>query len=187
MALVAYFLMPGAPPPGASAVEDLANTYFGNTVSVTTFDLGGDVIVKGKVGIGTLSAGTPALNVVGQILSTSIRSDYYSPNVVALRLISDAGGGYIGFLAGQPALERARIDGSGNFMIGTTAPMARLHVSSAAASDGPMLIVSTGTSKLFEVNGSSIVANVPLYFPDGSAQTNPSLRDVQAKLEALAS
>jgi len=47
-----------------------------------------------------------------------------------------------------------------NTGIGTSTPLADLHVFSPAGSTGLQMLVSTGTTNLFEVNGSSVVMNV---------------------------
>jgi hypothetical protein len=45
----------------------------------------------------------------------------------------------------------------GNFGIGTTAPSTRLHVSTAAGEEGALMRVSSGTTHIFEVSGSSVM------------------------------
>lgn len=47
-----------------------------------------------------------------------------------------------------------------NVGIGTNVPLTDLHVFSPAGTTGPQMIVSTGTTNLLEVNGSSVVMNV---------------------------
>ena len=69
------------------------------------------------------------------------------------------------------APKRLTIDTLGSIGVGTEFPWARLHVSSGAGGTGPQFIVSTGTAKLFEVDGSSIALGVPLFFPDGTSMT----------------
>lgn len=59
--------------------------------------------------------------------------------------------------------------------VGISTPSANLHVSTGAGSGGPLFIVSTGTSNLFEVNGTSIVAKVQLFSPDGSPYSTTSV------------
>jgi hypothetical protein len=56
---------------------------------------------------------------------------------------------------------------SGSVGIGTSTPVARLHISSGAGETGDLLVVSTGTSDMFRVNGSG---NVTAYrfIGDGS-------------------
>ncbi len=58
---------------------------------------------------------------------------------------------------------------TGRVGINTTAPATTLHVFNAAGSTGPQMIVSSGTTKLFEINGASIVANVPIFQSGGSS------------------
>jgi len=47
-----------------------------------------------------------------------------------------------------------------NVGIGTNVPLTDLHVFSPAGTTGPQMIVSTGTTNMLEVNGSSVVMNV---------------------------
>ena len=75
-------------------------------------------------------------------------------------------GGYLSFLAGT-ATEKARFTPQGNFGIGSTAPLYRLVVSSAAGEAGNMLVISTGTSDVIRLTGAGeIYANY--YHGDGS-------------------
>jgi hypothetical protein len=53
--------------------------------------------------------------------------------------------------------------------VGTTSPAAKFQVFMAAGSTGPLVQVTTGTTKLFEVTGASIAVGVPISFPDGSS------------------
>jgi hypothetical protein len=65
----------------------------------------------------------------------------------------------------------------GHLGVGTTTPSYRLHVSSAAGESGVVMSVSTGTTSLFQVSGSSSALRVPLYvqqivYPDGTVQVS---------------
>lgn len=53
--------------------------------------------------------------------------------------------------------ESARLTGTGRFGIGISTPASILHVSTGPGTIGPITEISTGTTNLFEVNGSSIV------------------------------
>ena len=72
-------------------------------------------------------------------------------------------------IAGTKTFTNLMIVG-GNLGVGTNAPLAQLHAFAPAGTAGSQLIVSTGTTRLLEVNGSSVALGAPLYFPDGSAQ-----------------
>ena len=61
---------------------------------------------------------------------------------------------------------------SGLTGLGVTNPASRLHVGSSAGTNGPLLLVSTGSVNLLEVNGSSIVVRTGLYM-DSSQYNNP--------------
>lgn len=79
------------------------------------------------------------------------------------------------------------IRGTKRIGINTTDPITLFHISSAAGTSGPMMIVSTGTSNLFEVNGTSIVAKVQLFSPDGSPYSTTSVSGSGGpELDALA-
>lgn len=52
---------------------------------------------------------------------------------------------------------------AGNTGIGTSVPQAALHVATAGVPVGPMLLITTGTGVLFEVNRSSAVAFADFY------------------------
>ncbi len=73
-------------------------------------------------------------------------------------------------LVGSATVQNGLILDSGRVGVGTQLPDAQFHQSAAAGTAGPRMIVSTGATKLFEVNGASIVTNVPLRFADGTAQ-----------------
>ena len=78
-------------------------------------------------------------------------------------------GGYLSFLAGT-ATEKARFTPQGNFGIGTTAPLYRLVVSSAAGEAGNMVVITTGTADVIRMTGAGeIYANY--YHGDGSQLT----------------
>jgi hypothetical protein len=62
------------------------------------------------------------------------------------------------------------VDGNNSVGIGTGVPAYRLHVSSAAGETGEILVVSTGTSNIFRVNGLGEV-HANKYYGDGSALT----------------
>jgi len=58
-------------------------------------------------------------------------------------------------------------DGS-NVGVSTASPAATLHVGKPAGTTGSLLLVTTGTVKVFEVTAGSVTTKVPLYLPDGS-------------------
>lgn len=69
------------------------------------------------------------------------------------------------------------IKGNGRTGFMTTTPRAVVEISTDAGLGGPVLVVSTGGASLLEVNGTSVVANVPIYAKfvgDGSALTGIS-------------
>lgn len=66
------------------------------------------------------------------------------------------------------ALTAMSVLATGNFGIGTTGPQSKFQTFSAAGTNGPQLLVTTGTTNIFEVNGSSIVTRVPWYNLGGS-------------------
>jgi len=89
-----------------------------------------------------------------------------SADVVVGRIDSD--GNLL--LIGSGTITNGFIMSGGNAGIGTTTPIVRLHSNSPAGTAGPLMIVSTGTKRLLEVNGSSVTLGVPLGFPDGTIQ-----------------
>lgn len=75
---------------------------------------------------------------------------------------------------------------NGQLGIGTQTPDSKVHISAANGTSGPQMIVSTGSVKLFEVSGSSVLTGVPLYFPNGSEQ-NRAYTPSQAGVLAVSS
>lgn len=61
---------------------------------------------------------------------------------------------------------------NGKTGIGTTIPRVELEVQAPAGTSGPNFIVSTGTTKILEVSGSSVSLGQPLYFPDGTSMAS---------------
>jgi hypothetical protein len=57
------------------------------------------------------------------------------------------------------------VNSAGNTGIGTNGTLARLHVYTGSGDNGPMFAVSSGTTKLFEVTGTSITIGVPMNGP----------------------
>ena len=64
--------------------------------------------------------------------------------------------------------ERLRFTSSGRVGIGTVSPGALVHISSPVNSGDNMLLVSTGSTKIFEVTSSSIVVGSSMNFTAGS-------------------
>lgn len=95
------------------------------------------------------------------------------------------------------ASEKLRITSRGDVGIGTGIARAKLHVyGSTGAAGGPLVLVSTGTTKLFEVNPSSVVTNVNSWFTEhivstgttpavgsgvGDCGTSPGIRGTDTK------
>lgn len=75
-------------------------------------------------------------------------------------------------LTGSATVTNGFIVASSNTGLGTSNPLARVHIFSAAGTDGPQLLVSTGTTNLLEVNGSSIVVAVDIYRSTSSTAYN---------------
>lgn len=137
---------------GASIVANVS--YFGS----------GGLSAMGRVGLGTFSpdARLHSLSAAG----TSGPQMIVSTGTTKIFEINGAS-----IAANSAMYMNGILSVTGRTGLGTLVPDARLHTLSAAGTVGPQMIISTGTTKLFEVNGASIVANVPLRFPDGSLQT----------------
>jgi len=107
---------------------------------------------SGNFGIGTTSPAAK-LDVVGQIRS----SDAVLSNngTVNLQMVSYGVGGFFGTTTNNPLIfqtnntERARIDSSGNFGIGTTTPTEKLEVNGNAKMSGSI----TASGGVFDGNG----------------------------------
>lgn len=138
------------------STKTIFTTYFSTSYlpaysTGTTYNITASTGYLAKLGIGT-NSGSSILDVSGG--SVTIRNPYGLQ--VGTMLVVQAGRGMVG--------------------IGTINPGGRLQVANSAGATGPQLVISTGdmtaTTKgnLFEVNGTSIVMRVPLYFDDGSVQ-----------------
>lgn len=61
---------------------------------------------------------------------------------------------------------------NGRMGLGTSSPSYKFHSVSDAGTTGTIMAVSTGTTPLFAVHGTSVSLEVPLVFPDGSVMTS---------------
>jgi hypothetical protein len=74
---------------------------------------------------------------------------------------------------------RLLVNSAGSVGIGTGVPLARMHVSSGAGAQSFIMLVSSGTTNLMEVNGSSFVVRVDAFKPGGGSWS--SLSDFRLK------
>ncbi|MBI4218262.1 MAG: tail fiber domain-containing protein [Elusimicrobia bacterium] len=165
-------------------VDPIGYVGFGDTLPDTKLDLlgGGSITVRGSgVGVrvngydvltssmvlnvqGSTQTKSGGLNIVGNVgLGT------YLPDRLEAAGVMVAGNQNVGIGTREPsyALDlfgALRVRGSGYFSttaggnlgIGTASSASRLHVYTPAGSNGPQFSVSTGTTKFFEVTGSSL-------------------------------
>ncbi len=94
-------------------------------------------------------------------------------NQIATGPVSIAAGGGSVLISTPP--------GSGNVGIGTANPAFKLHISSGAGEPGDILVVSTGASNIFRVNGRGEVS-ANKYYGDGSALTGLAAGGVPAAI-----
>ncbi len=94
-------------------------------------------------------------------------------NQIATGPVSIAAGGGLVLISTPP--------GSGNVGIGTANPAFKLHISSGAGEPGDILVVSTGASNIFRVNGRGEVS-ANKYYGDGSALTGLAAGGVPAAI-----
>jgi hypothetical protein len=101
---------------------------------------------------------------------------------------SSAANGYLGFYTTANAFtmnEAMRISSTRKVGIGTNAPDTVLHVGAASGTDGPLAVVSTGTTRIFEVNGSSIAAGVDAFKPGGGSWSSLSDERLKKNIHTL--
>ena len=132
---------------GGTKVNAFASNASSDLVFGTTPDISTTAVTErmrldssGNLGIGT-SSPSVTLSVAGTIgvFGGSLNGSIGSPQLY--RPVSDT------LAIATGAVERMRIDSSGNLGIGTTSPVARLHVTTSAANaTGTMRVVNTSSS-----------------------------------------
>ena len=124
---------------GAHAWYTAASGTAGNAI---TFTQAMTLDASGNLGVGTTSPGSfGKLSVVGTIApvspDTTIQGIYSAANTGEIRLggFKSGGGTFLVFTTGSDT-ERARIDSSGNLLVGTTSASTRFTLNVSGANDG---------------------------------------------------
>lgn len=150
----------GTTSPGTGAILDIA---------ATTTDYGLQLKYLGTAAANSgaailfetndLTSGTPRENVGYARIKVAKENGTNTDDAVYMSFATaanDEGGG---------ASEKLRITSAGSVSISTTLPNAKFHVyGNAGAAGGPIVLASTGTTKIFEVNPSSIMVTVNSWF-----------------------
>ncbi|HAF95240.1 MAG: hypothetical protein A2021_06395 [Elusimicrobia bacterium GWF2_52_66] len=170
-------------------------------VQGNSFTVGGStfVVKEGKVGIGTAAPGQQLTLGSGNILLPDINvvmggNFYFGGNIFATRSGLRLFGGLVNYGAYEGGFITAastsatggllfRVDSTtggslrmgittaGNVGINTTAPLALLHISSAAGVSGNMVLISTGSSNVIRMTGAGEIFATK-FIGDGSLVTN---------------